>query len=312
MSVNAAAPSAAPGGEIRVLVVDDLALDRRMVGHVLKELDGWSLTFANNGLEAIAALARGLPHLVLTDLQMPLMNGLALVEQVREKYPEVPVVLMTRTGSEEIAVAALRCGAASYVPKRNLAADLVPTLQKVLTASRIDRQRQHVLSCLGQRDSRFVLESDPELIGPLVSLLQEELLAMGICDATGAIRAGIALGEALLNSLYHGNLELPPAARQEDETSFRQLVQERRQQDAYRSRRLRLFANVTPAEASYIIFNEGQGFDPWAVLGQADLSNLEKSSDRGALLIQTHMDQVIYNRTGRQVTLVKRREKKGR
>ena len=138
---------------------------------------------------------------------------------------------MTRSGSEEIAVQALRSGAASYVPKKNLAVDLVPTLQQVLAASRIDRQRLSLLSCLSQRESRFVLESDPALVPPLVALLQEELLAMGLCDATGAIRAGIALGEALLNSLYHGNLELSPGARREGEDSFRQLVEERRRQD---------------------------------------------------------------------------------
>lgn len=76
-------------------------------------------------------------------------------------------------------------------------------------ASRIDRQRYKLLSCLKQRDSRFVLESDPAVVVPIVALLQEELLAMGLCDTTGGIRAGVALEEALFNSLYHGNLEVP-------------------------------------------------------------------------------------------------------
>ena len=61
-----------------------------------------------------------------------------------------------------------------------------------------------------------------------------------------------------------------------------------------------------------MIFNDGAGFDPSTLSEPAGPSNLEESSGRGILLIQTHMDQVVYNRTGRQVTLVKRREKKGR
>jgi hypothetical protein len=217
---------------------------------------------------------------------------------------------MTRSGSEEFAVQALRSGAASYVPKRNLATDLVPTLEQVLAASRFDRQCDSMLACLSQRDSRFVLESDPALVPPLVALLQDEMLAMGLCDATGATRAGIALGEALLNSLYHGNLELSPAARREGHDSFRELVDRTRQQLPYRSRKLRLFANVTRAEAAYVIFNEGPGFDPSTLSETTDQLSLEESSGCGTLLMQTHMDQVIYNRTGRQVTLIKRREKK--
>ncbi len=162
-------PESAVVSRTNVLVVDDLVLDRLMVRRILDKDGGWNLTFAGNGVEGLEALEQGLPHIVLTDLQMPQMDGLALVEQIREKYPEVPVVLMTRAGSEEIAVQALRGGAASYVPKRNLSTDLVPTLLRVQAASRIDRQRNQVLACLSQRESRFRVESDPALVAPLVA-----------------------------------------------------------------------------------------------------------------------------------------------
>lgn len=59
-----------------------------------------------------------------------------------------------------------------------------------------------------------------------------------------------------------------------------------------------------------MIFNEGPGFDPLALSAQADQCNLEESSGRGTLLMRTHMDRVIYGPTGRQVTLIKHREKK--
>jgi CheY-like chemotaxis protein len=309
---NAAPRPSAPGGATRVLIADDLLLDRRMVGRVLERQGSWDVSFAGNGVEALASLRRQLPHIVLTDLHMPEMDGLALVEAIRDKYPEVPVVLMTRCGSEEIAVQALRKGAASYVPKRNLATDLVPTLQQVLAASRIDRQRHQVLAGLDQRESRFILASDPALVGPLVALLQEEMLALDLCDATGATRSGIALAEAVLNSMYHGNLELPPGLRREGDAAFRQWVDQRRQEPAFRSRTLRLFAKVRHVEAVYVIFNEGSGFDPSALFDPAEAGSLENTCGRGALLMHTHMDEVIYNPTGRQVTLVKRRDKKER
>ena len=73
--------------------------------------------------------------MVLTDLNMPEMNGLQLVEAARGDFPAVPVVLMTALGSEEIAVEALQKGAASYVPKRNLAQDIADTLDRVVAVA---------------------------------------------------------------------------------------------------------------------------------------------------------------------------------
>src|ERR1700730_9966939 len=101
-----------------LLVVDDSAMDRRLVGGILDKNPEWTVLYAVNGKEALAEIENNIPDLVLTDMQMPEMNGLQLVTTVKEEYPLIPVVLMTAQGSEEIAVQALRAGAASYVPKR--------------------------------------------------------------------------------------------------------------------------------------------------------------------------------------------------
>ena len=77
--------------------------------------------YVHDGREALAAIQRDPPDLVLTDLQMPEMNGLELVVAIRTTYPAIPVILMTAHGSEEIAMEALQKGAASFVPKKNLA-----------------------------------------------------------------------------------------------------------------------------------------------------------------------------------------------
>src|SRR6516225_7826949 len=107
---------AAPDSEINVLVVDDAAIDRRMTGAIIEQNLGWRVTYAEDGAVALAAMERETPRVVLTDLRMPGMDGLELVAAVCRRYPFVPVVLMTAFGNEEIAIQALREGAASYVP----------------------------------------------------------------------------------------------------------------------------------------------------------------------------------------------------
>ncbi|MEZ6058703.1 MAG: response regulator, partial [Planctomycetaceae bacterium] len=116
-----------------ILVVDDSAMDRRLVSALLKGRDEWTVSTVTNGVEAMEIVETALPDLVLTDMQMPEMNGLELVQAIKRKFPLTPVVLMTAQGSEALAVQALQLGADSYVPKQQMNDDLLETLERVLT-----------------------------------------------------------------------------------------------------------------------------------------------------------------------------------
>jgi DNA-binding NtrC family response regulator len=87
---------------------------------------------------------------------MPEMNGLELVKQVRRRYPRLPVILMTAFGSEDIAVEALRSGAISYVPKKDLKQYLGEALRQVQAAVESVMQRDQVRQILISSDTRFV------------------------------------------------------------------------------------------------------------------------------------------------------------
>src|SRR5205085_333036 len=108
----------------RILVVEDSRTQALAIEMLLHDA-GFETALATHGGEALEVLRHSSFDVVLTDLQMPVMNGLELVEAVRRDHPMTPVVLMTALGSEEIAVEALRKGAASYVPKRILNQSIV-------------------------------------------------------------------------------------------------------------------------------------------------------------------------------------------
>src|SRR5205823_3506507 len=191
-----------------------------------------------HGKEAMALLGRGLPDVVVTDLEMPEMNGLELVEAIRRDHPTVPVVLITAHGSEQIAALALRKGAASYVPKAMMEQDLLPTLENILAITQADRHQQRALECLALNETLFVLNNDAALVPPLIGYLDTLLSRLGFCDATGRMRLGVALHEALLNAIYHGNLEVNSELRQQDETVYHDLMRQRRTQAPSRDRRV--------------------------------------------------------------------------
>jgi DNA-binding response OmpR family regulator len=250
-------------------------------------------------------MANQLPDLVLTDLVMPDVDGLELVAEVRRQYPLVPVVLMTASGNEEKAVQALRAGAASYIPKTVLQQELIKTLNSVLEVSHDSRRQALLMRSMTHSESVFVLGNNPALIGPLVNYLQQSLSAMGLCGETETTRIGVALDEALVNALHHGNLEVDSSMRRDDLDGYHRLIAERRQQSPYRERRIWVSALLDRERATFVVRDEGSGFDPDLLPDPTDPANLARPHGRGVLLIRTFMDEVIYNDVGNEVTLIK-------
>ena len=193
-----------------VLVVDDSPVDRRLVGGLLGKSVNLRIEYAADGEEALRSMECSTPNLVVTDLIMPNMDGLELVAAVVERYPLVPVILMTGKGSEEIAVQALKAGAASYVPKSVMHSLLLDTVENVLAVAHEEQTQVRLLDCM--TGCSFTLDNDASMIPALVNYLRRLIRKTGLCDETDGIRTCVALEEALNNALYHGNLELDSSA----------------------------------------------------------------------------------------------------
>jgi CheY-like chemotaxis protein/anti-sigma regulatory factor (Ser/Thr protein kinase) len=293
---------------VTVLIVDDNPVDRRLTGSLVEKHTGSRITYARNGREALESIAHQPPTLVLTDLLMPEMDGLELVETVRDRYPLVPVILMTAFGSEDVAIEALQKGAASYVPKKSLGRDIAATFEQVLAAAQASHHEQQLREFLTCLEAQFDMATDPALVPALIAHLQAYPTRLNLCDETARIRVGIALEEALTNAIYHGNLELSSDLRQDGSETYYRLAAQRRHQPPYQDRRVHVTIRVSRTEAVYRVRDEGLGFDPSTLPDPTDPANLGKTSGRGLLLIRTFMDEVSYNDRGNEITLIKRRD----
>jgi len=293
-----------------ILVVEDSAVDRRLVGELLKKERDWTIEFAQNGSEALARMRQTVPDLVLTDLQMPDMDGLELVAAARVHYPDVPVILMTAHGSEILAVEALERGASSYVPKSKLAAKLRGTVEEVLAMARADRSYAQLIDCMTRTEFSFSLDNNPALIDALVDLVQQMVVGVKFCDFAGRLQIGMALKQALSNALYHGNLELSLEEMEGDHersaaAQWRSLVEERRAQSPYMDRKIFVEIKLTENEVRFVVRDQGPGFNVADVPDANDPTALAADRGRGLVLVRTFMDEVAYNDQGNQVTLVK-------
>jgi CheY-like chemotaxis protein len=289
-------------------------MDRQLAGRLLERYPDWGepasanglkILHAGDGVEALNLAHRQTPDLILTDLHMPNRDGLELVEDIRLKGLAIPIVLMTAHGSEEIAIQALRAGAASYVPKSLLAQDLLDTVLTVLESAHANRSHARLLDCLTQSESHFLLHNDPTLIPPLIGYLKDSRFRICGSDETGLVRITMALREAVLNAMHHGNLEISSSLREGNEKEYHRLVAERAKTPPYGDRKVTVIGRDTPEGSIYIVRDEGPGFDPKKLPDPLDSANMDKVSGRGLLLIHSFMDEVRYNAKGNEITMVK-------
>lgn len=289
-----------------ILVVDDEPIDKENVSRCLRALGNTHLIFADNGREALEKIRQDCPDLLLTDLWMPEVNGLELVEILKEEEPLLPIILMTSRGSEQIAVRALKAGADSYVPKKALRLDLAETLKQVLDLAENARKENELLTYIRTSETTIELINDPSLVGPFANYFLENLRRIGFANESVRTQIGIALIEAVSNALIHGNLELDSELRRKDRQEFDRQIQLRCGQEPFASRRIHCVAKESAEKVEYTIRDEGPGFIPASLPDPTEPENLLEISGRGVMLIQTFMDTVLFNEKGNQITMIKR------
>ncbi len=304
-----------------ILVVDDWEIDRiRVVERLRSGLDA-NYIVAADGVAALAAIKRHKPDLVVTDLVMPRMDGLQLVEYIRKRYSFLPSVLIASRGSEDIACRALEAGAVQFVPKQELGR-LVDTVVSVLQLSIGCRQQERLRGYWQSTQSQFCLENDTAAIPVLVSHLQQQASSMRGLDDTECFRLGVALNEALQNAVHHGNLELSSSLRQADawrlspemagidyipRPDYYALAEMRRRQEPYRHRKVHVTVQESPESGRYTIRDEGLGFDKRQLCGNPiDAEHLSRPCGRGLFLIHTFMEHVEFNDRGNEIAMTHR------
>lgn len=123
----------------QILLVEDEPSLQLALGDTLAD-EGYAVTVAGTVASALAALDQLVPDLVLSDLRLPDGDGTAVLRSVQERFPEVPVVILTAYGTVEGAVAAIRAGAAEYLTKPFEEVQLLAVLNRHLEVRRLRRR----------------------------------------------------------------------------------------------------------------------------------------------------------------------------
>jgi putative nucleotidyltransferase with HDIG domain len=141
--------SPTPRSRPRILVVDDEPQIRVMLGSTLQKY-GYEVQLAESGTQAMAALGLNAFDLVLTDIVMQGVNGIALLERIHEQYPSLPVVMVTAIHDISVAIDSMRRGAYDYLLKPFELEHLLQTVRRALEHRRTLEQSHNYQQSLEQ------------------------------------------------------------------------------------------------------------------------------------------------------------------
>lgn len=183
----------------KILAVDDDELSLLMLENLLADA-GFAPLTAASGAQALALLEREQVDLLISDLIMEEMDGLELLDRVRERYPKVPVIVVTARGSVESAVDAMRRGAYDYLAKPFNPEVLRITLQRALDYHHVVRENEQIKGLLRER---FTFQSIVTVNPAMKKLLELAARVAAARQTTVAIYGESGSGKEVLARAIH-------------------------------------------------------------------------------------------------------------
>ena len=288
---------------MNILLIDDdkyllkmLRLPLQNAGHSLREaIDGragWNAFMGN-------------PHefdVMVMDLKMPVLSGVELLQRLREKGYEIPVIIISGYEDIKSSIEVLRLGAFDFLLKPFRAKELLEILEKLETVQ--ENQKRHFRELpFFTEDIRISIHSQTCLIPPAGALLQDRVKLFCKMHRIDVRNIGLCLHEAMVNAVIHGNLEIASSIKNESPDEFERLLREREANPQYADRRVDIRCQVTTEQLYFEIGDEGKGFEPHEL--QFSDPALMVPSGRGILIISAFMDRVFWNKTGTRITMIK-------
>ncbi len=178
----------------RVLVVDDEEGIRSFIGEVLRG-EGYQVTLAADGQEAVDLLDGHSFHLMISDLKMPRLDGMELLRKVRAEQPEMEVIVLTAHGTVESAVEAMRLGAFDYLQKPLSGPDEL----RLVTSRALERRR------LLEDNRRLALHGEVEMVAtdPAMRKVSQQLAKVAPTDASVLLEGESGTGKEVAARRLH-------------------------------------------------------------------------------------------------------------
>ncbi|MBN2426081.1 MAG: sigma-54-dependent Fis family transcriptional regulator [Calditrichaceae bacterium] len=184
----------------KILIVDD-EKDTLEMMQDLFESKGYETEAAVNGLEALNIIRNQEPDIVLTDIRMPEMDGMQLLQELTKDYPNLPVLMVTAHGTISAAVDAMKMGARDYIMKPLNLDEILAKVERITQLSTLIKENEYLLTKLQQTYDFTNMIGKTDKIQELFSLVKD----VAATNTTVLIRGESGTGKELIANAIHYN-----------------------------------------------------------------------------------------------------------
>lgn len=268
--------------EFTVLVIDDDEDIQSLLEEVLTTNPNFLVSCASNGLIGLDMMKKNVYDLVLTDIKMPVMDGIEFLKHSKQLYPDMPVVIMSGYAEFNFLARALELGANNFIRKPFVFQEVFQVILKILKIKEKFLKQSQIFPHITIETS-IEFPSDAELVDGIAVYLTMDLVYYNLCIVQDINNIRLSIHEALMNAIEHGN-------------------------KSDRQKNVNVFKKVDRQNIIFTIRDEGQGFDFGRVPDPTLPENIMNPRGRGLLLIRSFMDEVKFINNGCQIEMIKRRK----
>lgn len=289
---------------MKILVVEDDASSRLYLENLL-EVNGYTCRTATNGIEGLNAFEEFNPDVVVTDIQMPVMDGLEMLESIRNRKSDTIVIITTAYGSENYAIQALHLGANNYLKKPVAGVDLLPLLKKYhnIKYGKFPSETKPGKILFKKFKIEFItnMKEIPRIV--------DRILTESSCNYDDSNRINVELGlvELITNAFEHGNYEINFAEKLHalETNTLDTLYNNRAHNTKYKNRKISIDFTMNNECCEWQIEDEGAGFDWKNIKDPTKEDNILELSGRGIFISSFLFDEIEYSGKGNIVRVKK-------
>ena len=289
---------------MKILIVEDDQSSRIYLENLL-ELNGYKFRSAVNGIEGLNYFEEYDPDIVITDIQMPIMDGLELLEAIRDKKSNTIVIITTAYGNENYAIQALHLGANNYIKKPVSGKELLPLLKKYKSVINSKFIPDQLPGEMIYQKYKIEFETSYKQIPKIV----DRLLLESTCNFDTNERINIELGlvELITNAIEHGNLDITYDEKQEalNDNMLDELFAERLAIPDYKNKKIIVEFLADKNGIEWTITDQGNGFEWNTLPDPTDSENILELNGRGVFISKFLFDKVEYIGNGNIVKVRK-------
>jgi sigma-B regulation protein RsbU (phosphoserine phosphatase) len=294
-------------GKNRILIVDDEEILRNLIVKFMRK-EGYEPIEAADGETAIELYRITTPTVVLSDVRMPGIDGIKLLNEIKKIDPQAVIILMTGFGDEQTLLEALRGGATNFFKKPFNFREVADVINSI-----IKHKMEIDTSCffspaLVEEAKQFELYTGNANIFPIINQISIHL--RNIFPRSDIINLKIGIEEMITNAIEHGNLHITFEEKNKAiaKGRFGKLIKERLEKKNNYKKKVYIASLLQKDLLKVIIRDEGDGFD-WRSLPEPGSSNFLSFNGRGIFLTKIFYDEVIFTEEGNEVTIIKYRTK---